>query len=62
MLRAGLLLSKGNLRVKDFFLNGRRSNEENLKQSIEYYSPLQYLIWIFFTIVNNLKMQGLRKK
>ena len=62
ILHAGLLLSKGNLSVRGFFLRGRRNNEESLKQSIKYYSHTQYLIYIFFTIVNNLKLQGLRKR
>ena len=43
-LRAGLLFSKRNLRVRDFFLSDRRNNEESLKQSIKYYSHSQYLI------------------
>ena len=62
MLRAGLLLSKRNLSVRNFFLSGRRNNEESVKQSIKYYSHTQYLIYIFFTIVNNLKLQGLWKR
>ena len=62
MLRAGLLLNKGNLSASDFFLSGRRNNEESLKQSIKYYSHTQYLRYILFTIVNNLKLQGLRKR
>ena len=47
MLRAGMLLSKGNLSVRDFFLSGRTNNEESLKQNIKYYSHTQYLIYIF---------------
>ena len=34
MLSAGLLLSKGNLNVRDF-LSDRRNNKEILKQSIK---------------------------
>ena len=36
LLRERLLLSKENLRIRDFFLGDRRNNKENLKQSIKY--------------------------